>query len=76
MLIFTAGLVLGAVAVIPWLCSKRFARLALHRQAARTMGASAWRTLWRITLPGAWMQILLGLLMILAAAALILRAQP
>ena len=75
MLIFAAGVLLGAIAIIPWLSSKRFLRLALHRKAAHTMGASGWRIFWRITLPGAWMQILLGLLMILVAATLIIRAQ-
>jgi ABC-type spermidine/putrescine transport system permease subunit II len=71
MLIFAAGLLLGGIAVIPSIWSARFARLALHRRAARTMGASGWRIFWRITLPEAWLQILLGALLATASAALI-----
>ena len=70
-LIFTAGILLAGIAVIPWLSSARFARLALHHKAARTMGASAWRIFWRITLPCAWPQILIGILLAAASAALL-----
>jgi ABC-type spermidine/putrescine transport system permease subunit II len=75
MLFFAAGLLLGCIAVIPWLSSARVARLALHRRAAHTMGASGWRVFWRITLPGAWLQILSGALLAVASAALIAMAR-
>jgi ABC-type spermidine/putrescine transport system permease subunit II len=75
MLIFAAGVLLGGIAIVPWLSSSRFSRLALHRRAARSMGASGWRIFWRITLPGAWLQILCGALLAAAAATLVAMAR-
>jgi ABC-type spermidine/putrescine transport system permease subunit II len=66
-----AGLLLGGIPMIAVFWSNRFARLRIQRRAARALGASEWRTFWRVTLPVAWVQFVLGLALMAAAAALI-----
>jgi len=61
-------------ALLGWLASRCFARLSLQLRAARTLGASEWRIFWRVIMPAAWLQIALGLLLLLTSAALVVWA--
>jgi ABC-type spermidine/putrescine transport system permease subunit II len=69
-----AGVLLGGIPTIAVFWSSRFERLRIQRKAARGLGASEWRIFWRVTLPGAWVQFSIGLLLAAAAAALIVVA--